>query len=387
MSQELTVIEISNPLVVFSTPKGLDAVIDKIEAEAKSVVRDISTQAGRDNIRSLAHDLAKAKNMLDKMGKDLTEEQRAQITAVNAERSRAWDRMEALQAEIREPLTTWENADKVRVKAHEDGLVIIQNHTVFLAPPSPTDVERSIASLIEYGKSRNWDEFAGRAQMEHEKAYKYLTEKLAEVKKNEADALELARLKAEEAARLQAEREAKIAADAAAKAKADAEAVAALAAKKAADEAAAAAAREENERIEKVAAQQRAEKAEADRAAAAKQAEIDKQQAAEAAKAAADKAALDAVLAAALAETEKQKAVEAAAQAERDRNAAEIDKQIKAQKEREADKTHKAKINNEAAAALVLKIETHAAGDVEGLVKKILTAIVKGEIPHVSITY
>ncbi len=358
-----------------------------VEAEAKSVVRDISTQAGRDNIRSLAHDLAKAKNRLDKMGKDLTEEQRVQIAAVNAERSRAWERMEALQKEIRAPLTEWEEADEKRVAAHEAALVFIQNHTEYLLPPSSADIERSIAHLIEFGKSRNWEEFSGRAQMEHEKAYKYLTEKLVEVKKNEADALELARLKAEEAERQQKERDAKIAADAAAKAKAEAEELAAQVAAKAAAEAAAAAAREENERIEKVAAQQRAEKAEADRAAAAKQAEIDKQQAAEAAKAAAEKAENDAKIAAEKAEADKLKAVEEAAKAERDRQAAEIEAQVKAQKEREADKAHKAKINNEAAAALVLKIETHAAGDVEGLVKKILTAIVKGEIPHVTITY
>ncbi len=77
MSNDITIITIQNPLQVFSTPNGLDSIIDKIEAEAKSIDRDISTEAGRDNIRSLAFKLAKSKTFLDKMGKELTEEQRA----------------------------------------------------------------------------------------------------------------------------------------------------------------------------------------------------------------------------------------------------------------------------------------------------------------------
>ncbi len=378
MSTEVALIEIKNPLQIFSTPKGLDAIIDKIEVEAKSIDRDISTEAGRDNIRSLAFKLAKTKTFLDKTGKDLTEDARLQIAAVNAERSRVWDRMEKLQAEIRQPLTDWEQAEKKRVDAHEAGILTIQQHIIFAAPPSPDDIERSIASLIDFGKSRNWEEFAMRAEYEHKTAHTWLISKIAEVKKNEADAIELARLRAEEDARKQKEHDDQIAAAAAAKAKSDAEAIAAQAAAKAsaeakaaedkaASEAAAAAAREEKERQEKIAAQQRAEKAESD------------------AKAAADKAALDAVLAAALAETEKKKAAEAAAQAERDKAAALKAAEEKAAAARAADTAHKAKINNEALAALADVISECDEGDDK--LKTIIIAIAKGVIPHVSIKY
>lgn len=274
MNTELVLIDIPNPIVVFSTPNGLDAIIDKIEAEVKAIDRDISTASGRDNIRSIAAKLARSKTTLDKIGKELTEEQRKQITAVNAERRRAWDRMEALQHEIRKPLTKWENVEKDRVAADE------------------------LAS--------KWQEFRTRADMLYSNAKSSLEAMLVAKLKAESEAKELARLRAQEEARLKAENEARIAAEATAKAEALAK-----------------------------------EKADA----LAKQVEAEKQ-----------------------------------ASAERERLATQA---------READKVHRAKINNAVLATILDVFHKAIAGSItaEDAGKFLLTMIVKGEIPHVKITY
>ncbi len=347
MTTELATIEIKNPLQVFSTPKGLDAVIDKVEAEVNAIDKDVSTEAGRENIRSLAFKLAKSKNALDKMGKDLTEEQRAIVTAVNAERSRAWDRMEALQHKVRQPLTDYENTEKLRVQGHEDALAHIVSLGVFEGDVTTAIIESRIKQF-EVLAPRNWQEFDIRYAHEVKTLSAALESRLAASKKADADREELARLQAAEQARLQKEREDKIAADAKAEA----------------------------ERVAKAEADALAAKVKADADAAAKR----EQDALDAVK----KAEADKVAAAAKAEADKKDAEEAAAKAERDKIAAEQEAEKKAADAREKDKEHKAKINNEAKAAI---IKVGAIIDAEECAQAIIVAIAKGLIPHVKITY
>ncbi len=350
MTTELALIDIKNPLQVFSTEKGLDAVIDKIEAEVKTIDRDISTAKGRDNIRSIAAKLAKSKTALDKMGKDLTEEQRAIVTAVNAERSRAWDRMEALQKEIRKPLTEWEDAEKNRVAAHEARIAEIEALATFDATPTTEEIEKRIV-WFEALTIRDWQEFSARYKDVHAKSWERLQARITVARQHDADQAELARLQAQEQARLQKEREDKIAADAKANAeRAAKEAADALAAKVKAD--ADASARREQDALDAV------KKAEADKIALAERAETDR--------------------VAALAKAEADKKL--AEQAVRDKLAAEQAAEQKAQAAREADIEHKKKINNVALDALCVYLEVEQA-------KRIIAAIAKGEIPNIKITY
>ena len=65
---ELIVLESLNPIEVF-TNNGLDKIIDKIEADIKSIVTDATTKKGRDEIASLAYKVARSKTTLDDMGK------------------------------------------------------------------------------------------------------------------------------------------------------------------------------------------------------------------------------------------------------------------------------------------------------------------------------
>lgn len=393
MSNEIALIEIKHPAAVFVT-NGLDPLLERIRAEVKKEAPnlDISTEAGRKAIASLAYKIAKSKTKLDEIGKTLTDDQRMAIAAVNKERSRVWDELEKLQAEVRKPLTDWEKAEEERVKWHEDclaTLAALDKWPDFHEPTAGQIEERLIAHPAHF--DRNWQEFAARATTESDRVVESLNKKLSARKKADADAAELKRLREEQEAREKKEREEKIAADAAAEAK------------KLAEEKA------EQDRIAREAEVERERKATADKVAAAlkksqdekdeqdrqrKKAEDDK--AAE--KARADKAEADRITSEKNAETarvaaekkaaeDKKKAEDAAAQRERDRIAAEQETERKALAAREADQAHKKKINNEALAAID---KAASIGDFKippASAQAIIIAIAQGKVPHVKINY
>ena len=240
MSNELAVIEVKNPALVF-VPQGLDPLINRIKEEVKKEQPnlDISTEAGRKAIASLAYKIAQSKTKLDKIGKELTEEQRLFIEGVNAERKRAWKELEELQDEVRKPLTEWETAEKVRIERHETAIARMIELSDFSMPHTREDIEKRIDHLALIF-DRDWQEFGMRAEYTNKTVWETLQVQHKALWKAETDAAELARLRAAEDARLQKERDEKIAADAAAEATRQAEEKAAQELKAEQDKAAAA---------------------------------------------------------------------------------------------------------------------------------------------------
>lgn len=433
-SKELTLVANVNPVQIFADPKLADDLIAQMRKQLLSVDRDISTEEGRKTIASLAYKVARSKTALDKMGETLKAEYMAKVKPIDAERRRLWDEMEKLQAEIRKPLTDWENADEERKLAHETAISTLSALAVFYAEGADEPVARHWTSItpdevqarldaIPAAYDRQWEEFAARALQTRDRVLASLTEQLAAVKKYTAEQAELNRLREEQAKRDQEERDRKIAEEAAEKARKEAE-------EKAAKEAAEKAEAEQAERDRIEAENQKrlqAEKEERERAeAAAKKAEQEKAEAEERArKEAADREAAEARakeaekkrlqdladaeekrkadLKAAEEKAEREKK-EAAEKAEADRKAAvkaEQDRQAKAKADeeaetakREADKKHKAKINKEAVAKIKAIIDAAPVGNgtegsdvCDNIAKGIVTAIAKGEIPHVTIKY
>lgn len=398
---DLVVIETLNAATVFA-PGGVRGILDRIAAEARATPTDISTATGRKATAALAYKIARSKTALDKLGKDLTDGWRANTDAVNAERRTIRETLDALGDEVRKPLTDWENADKARIAAHEAALAAISDAPELLADPSSNDLRMRL-SYLRAGSNRDWQEFEQRAAISRAAEIARTERLIADAEKREAEATELARLRAEEAerqrqetARLQAEREARIAEEAAARAKADAEQAAATAARDAAEEAENARLRAEHRalvdrtRIEREAAAA-AEAAESERQAIehrAAQAEAHAQREKSAAIMAAAKAKADADALAAKVEADK---LAAEKKAERDRLAAieawrQRDAAERALVNAEADRraanvAHRTKINRAALAALVALGMT----DEEG--QAVITAIARGEVPHVKMEY
>lgn len=339
----LVTIETLTPEVVFA-PGGVEAIISKLETEVRAVKTDMSTEAGRKEIASIAYKVARSKTALDDMGKDLVAGIKAQASKIDAERRVIRDRLDALKDEVRKPLTDWEQAEKDRVAMHEQALASITQYLAF-APTASTGELRTFLDEIGLIAQRDWQEFAARATGTIDEVRAQLTKALAGAEKREAEAAELEKFRAEQAARAQAEREARIAEEAATKARAEMGAKA----KREAEETALAAERErirvEREKAEAIA---RAERAERDAKEAAERAERDRLAAVEA---------------------ERKRAADAAA------------KETADAAKREANKKHQAKINNAAVSALV------AGGVSEDAAKLAVTLIAKRMIPAITIAY
>lgn len=107
MSNDLLVPQDTDLVEIFKDG-GVDPLIDKIEAELSTYVFEIDTEAGRAQIASIARKVASSKVALDNAGKALVADKKKEISLVDAERRRVWDRLEQLQHKIRKPLTDFE---------------------------------------------------------------------------------------------------------------------------------------------------------------------------------------------------------------------------------------------------------------------------------------
>jgi colicin import membrane protein len=353
---ELVAVEQIHAIDVF-VDRGLDPFLEQIEKEVRTaaVSLDISTEAGRKEIASLAYKVARSKTALDDLGKNLTEDWKAKSRAVDAERKRMRDKLDALKDEIRSPLTEWENKEKARLEKHEADIAEITNGGTFTLQSwqnLSVEVMRDRLKEIEADGAKDWQEFQARGKYAVDTAVAAIKTAIEKREHYDAEQAELARLRKAEEERKQKEREERIAAESAARATAEAEAEA-----KRKEEAA------EETRLALV-----REKDEADRRA---------QAAEDAKKAAEEKAVRDRIAA----EAKAKRDAEAAAQAEREQIEAERQAEADAAAKREADKKHRTKINNEALAALV------ASGLAEADARKAVEVIAKGQVPHVKIAY
>lgn len=313
------------PATVFA-PGGVEGIISKLEADVRAIEQDISTEEGREAVKSLAYKVARSKTALDEMGKELVADIKKKSGAIDAERRIIRERLDALRDEVRGPLTAWEDAETARVNGHEGVLVWI-TQAWQLADRTAAAIRSRILAL-DNEVDRDWQEFAERAAVAYQDSREKLTVMRDAAEQAERDAAELAELR-----RIKAEGEERDRAKAmieAAEVAAQQEAEAAAERKRIADEQAKA------REIERVAQAQR-----------------------------------NAEAAAARAVEDERKRVAAAAAAEE-----------AARQKREANAKHRAKINSKITAALseVLTGDCFEAAT-------LIEAIASGKIPHVSITY
>lgn len=363
-ANDIAIIVETNPVIVLTDNVRRDELFAHIRAEVDAHVPDLTTEKGRKAIASLAFKVARTKTAIDEAGKKLNEEARAQINVVDASRREIKAELDALRDKARAPLTEWEAAEEARVSRVRTVLDQMQAAATILAEDTPQTLKGRLADIgAVVITADEFQDYEAAARAHLATATTALEAGIARLEKEEADRVELERLRAEAAAReakAEADRiaaEQKAAAEAAAKARAEAAERAAAeeqarmeAAAKAAEgrakAAAEAAAREAAQAQERAHAEAlAAQKRRADEAEAARKAEADKAVREEAARVAAAKA-------------------EADAQAARDAN-----------------RNHRAKVMGEAKAAIM----GHGIG--ETAARAVVLAIVAGEIPHVSLRF
>lgn len=338
----VTIVE-ANPVMVLTDREKFDQFYEAIKRETDALEIDLTTEKGRKAIKSMAYKVAQTKTAIDKAGKQLNEEARARINAVDESRREIWDRLEALQTEVRAPLTEWEAAEEARVTSCN--AVIESLRAAALVSPGTTaaDISEAIATVeAEKIDGVRFKDLTDVAETLKEQTLATLAAELERATIAEAERAELERLRAEAAERERIDQE-----------KAEAAEAERLAAQAAADEAA---------RIE----------------AAAKAAE-DAARATAEQKATEEKAAADRAHAEAL-EAERRRANEAEAARLADQAAAQ--RATDEQAAREADQAHRVTVLRAAKEAIM------AAGPVEEPVAKaIVRAIAAGTIPRVGISF
>lgn len=201
---------------------AIEEVISKIETESRSITFDINTKDGQATCRSLAAKIASAKSTLDKAGKAKKDEYTVTTKLIDADRNLAKSRLQALQDEVRQPLTELEQREAQRKAQHELNLDEMVDLSYLVGAHSSAISER-LNALQDKVINDDWQEYKSQALEAKDVALKALRLQLAETKQREDEQAELARLRAEQAQREQQEREERITQEATAKAQADAE--------------------------------------------------------------------------------------------------------------------------------------------------------------------
>ncbi|EPP8910515.1 hypothetical protein [Acinetobacter baumannii] len=331
---ELQVLEHNVIVAAFAKRGGTDELYERIAQEVCSHVPDVSTKKGRDAIGSLALKISKSKTLIEKCGKELVAEQKAQIKVIDDDRISIVKKLDLLRNEVLAPRDAWEQAEKDRVAKHSQFISNIKVMYGLCFDLPSLEIKKAIDSLESLVVDSSLDEYEQEAKLAKFETIEALRTALVAREKHEAEQAELERLRQAEILRQQQEREAQIAREAAEKATREAEEKA----------------RFEAERVQREKAE--AEQREARLVAEKEAAELRAQHAAEA----------------------ERKRIEA-------EQAAKLEAERKAEEARQANQAHRKKICNEALKGLL------ALGIDEAKGKEILQAINKGLVPHVSIEF
>ena len=213
----------------FTEGKNLDNLYGVIEGKAKALVADPTTKEGASQIKSAARQLASVKVKVDNLGKQVVAELKKLPGVIDDNRKAFREKMEALQEEIRRPVTEIE-------ERHDKVIAIKEIHAKCIDMDSKALEEKisEIASEKEKANEKDWKESFDEAVKAYEGEIAALNTMKAAAEKREEDARQLAELKAkqEEAERIireqkireEAERRAKEQAEAQAAAEREAEA-------------------------------------------------------------------------------------------------------------------------------------------------------------------
>ena len=350
---DIAVVVEQTPVVVLTDHDQRENFYAHIQREVDAFEPDTSTKKGRDAIKAFAYKITRTKTAIDDAGKKLNEEARARINAVDAERRTVKEKLTALAAAVRQPLTDWEEFEAERVEkcrsiiaGFKAASVVTIEDTEATVRARGGDVWKTTLDAELFG------DMLPEAEAAKALAIDTLKAAMARLAKEEADRAELERLRAEAAEREERERAEREAREAEERRAAEA---------KAAEERRIAAEKAEAERIER-AAREAAEQAQREAAAAA-QREIDE----------ANRRAAEAERAAQV-ERDRLAAEEAARQADAKRLADE-------QAAREADQAHRGAVMKAAKEAIM------TCGVDEETAKKIVLLIRSGEVPNVSLRF
>lgn len=205
---DIVVAVTQNPGIVLLDHEKFDAWYEKLSAEAPTDA-DVTTNKGRDTLRSFAAKVRSEKAAIDKARLRLTKEWRDMTSQANAAGKEIEERLESLAVEVRKPLTDWEAAETARVNECRAVIDWLREAKI-IAEDDTADAVRARGTSV-FGVVLDPDRFGemlAEAQAAKDESIATLKRALARLMQEEADRAELARLRAEreEADRLAAEK-------------------------------------------------------------------------------------------------------------------------------------------------------------------------------------
>ena len=166
----------------------LDALYGHVEKMARALVADPLTKEGASQIKSCARQIASVKKRIDDIGKDVVAELKKLPGQIDANRKNLRERLEALQDDIRRPVTEIEN--------REDEIDGIKGIHLRLANASSEEIAKELESVKKIPLTEEkWHESLEKAKAAIAGETKALELLKATAEKREKDAEELDKLR------------------------------------------------------------------------------------------------------------------------------------------------------------------------------------------------
>lgn len=205
-STDIAVVVAQKPAVVLVDREKCEELYAHIQREVDAFEPDLTTAKGRDAIKSLAFKITRTKTAIDAAGKQLNEDARAQINAVDAARRDAREKLDAMAKAVRQPLTDWEAAEEERVAWCNQVIDDLKAGAVVTMDDTAETVRaRGKAAWEVIIKPETFGELFDTAQSVKDTTVGLLKSALERLTKEEADRAELEKLRAEAAERRRAE--------------------------------------------------------------------------------------------------------------------------------------------------------------------------------------
>ena len=323
------------------TTEAVEYIVGKVREAAVIANPDVGTDKGRKEIASMAAKVARSKVFLDDRGKDLVSVWKEKAKVVDSLRKTMRDDLDLLKREVRKPLTDWETEKKEAEARELADIEDIRKLIIFSGIPLQDDVQGRLDTLNEYDLA-TFDCHHDSAEFALAKTREVLGEKYQDAVRYEKEQEELFRLRVESERLAKQVREDEIRREA-----------------------------EERIRAEQEAEKARIKQERFDAIERAEQAEIREKEAKEQAKKDAE-----------LAEAAKLEAILKAEALRSEQILLKQEAEKKEREKREADKAHRESVHADILNAL------HDITDAVFVdADLILTSLLAGDIPHVTINY
>lgn len=174
-------------------------VTENAEALTVGIDLDMNLKEHREIVKSTAYKVSRSKTALDNLGKELTENARKTINAVNEKRKRIRDDLDTVRDKVRAPLNEWESAEEKRISLLQKRLENLEKYTTMqMSQYTSEQIAEHIEKATELARF-DWQEFRDSAQAQWVRTNAHLNKIFEERKTYEAEQDELEKLRKEQA--------------------------------------------------------------------------------------------------------------------------------------------------------------------------------------------